>query len=190
MNRGGWRYGAGRPAWHAKAENCRRLDVRRLSRDGSLREGASCTWGWQVNGESRGTVGMRAESDALVFTYSMNGTSIRQRLPILRTACHFGGGRPWFACPRCGRRVAVLFLRDDFNCRACSRVAYASQPEDALGRPGEAAEDRSQAGGELAASEGHAPRNVRATNLCHLAMRGGTRGGSVRLCPSPLSRPC
>ena len=134
MPRGGWRYGAGRPASNVKAEHCRRLDVRRLSRDGWLREGASCTWGWHANGESRGTVRMRAESDALMLTYSMNGTPIYQRLPLLRTACNFGGSRPWFACPRCERRVAVLCLSDGFNCRACSRVAYPSQSEDAVDR--------------------------------------------------------
>lgn len=134
MTRGGWRYGAGRPAWHVKAESCRLLDVRRLSRDGWLREGASCTWGWHANGESRGTVGMRAESDALVLTYSMNGVPMHQRLPVLRTACRFGGGRPWFSCPRCNRRVAVLYLRVGFNCRVCSQVAYTSQSEDALAR--------------------------------------------------------
>ena len=60
---------------------------------------------------------------------------ISNTLRIERTACNFGGTRPWLCCPRCRGRVAVLFLRgSQFICRACGRVAYASQSEDSLGR--------------------------------------------------------
>lgn len=53
-----------------------------------------------------------------------------------RTACNYGSLRSWFACPRCRRRVGVLFLRGTagFVCRKCGRVAYRSQSEDVMGR--------------------------------------------------------
>lgn len=134
MSRGGTRYGAGRPGWHVKAEHCRRLDARRLQRDGWLRPGASCLWGWNADGESLGSISLSAEAGALRLTYSLNGEPMAQRVPILLTACHYGGARSWFACPNCGARVAILYLRRAFACRKCSRVAYASQSDDDVGR--------------------------------------------------------
>ena len=46
MGTGGTRYGAGRPAQHAKAEHCKRLDVRRWHREGVLQAGVSGSWVW------------------------------------------------------------------------------------------------------------------------------------------------
>jgi hypothetical protein len=67
--------------------------------------------------------------------YRMNGELMDQRVPILRTSCHFGGLRSWFGCPRCGGRVAMLYLRNrGFACRKCNRIAYGSQSDDAMGR--------------------------------------------------------
>lgn len=134
MSRGGWRYGAGRPGWHVKAEHCRRLEVARLHRERLLRPEVSCTWAWHADGESLGSIGIRAEADAVLLSYTLDGASVHQRVVIQRTPCNYGGSRPWFACPRCARRVGVLYLRSRFACRRCSRVVYASQSEDALGR--------------------------------------------------------
>ena len=40
------------------------------------------------------------------------------------TSCNFGGVRPWFVCPDCGYRVALLF---DNACRRCRGIKYESQ---------------------------------------------------------------
>lgn len=53
-------------------------------------------------------------------------------LPIDWTPCHFGGRRPWFLCPSCGRRVGKLywlrrFSRMLFACRACADLGYETQ---------------------------------------------------------------
>jgi hypothetical protein len=67
--------------------------------------------------------------------------STEQRVPILWTACHFGGRRPWFRCAvystgrYCGRRVAVLYAAGDrFACRHCYGLCYASQQESPQSR--------------------------------------------------------
>lgn len=53
----------------------------------------------------------------------------------MRSACSYGGTRPWLLCPPCGNRVAMLYLRSGrFICRRCARVVYASQSEDLIGR--------------------------------------------------------
>ncbi len=41
-----------------------------------------------------------------------------------------GGKRPWFLCPSCGRRCAVLYsLGSRIICRKCGRLSYESQYE-------------------------------------------------------------
>ena len=65
--------------------------------------------------------------------------STEQRVPILWTACHFGGRRPWYRCAVYsngqyrGRRVAVLYGAGDlFACRHCyGRNRPLNRPGDA-----------------------------------------------------------
>ena len=96
---------------------------------------------WRRDGELAGTIGVRTERDAVVLSYRVRGLldvewkPIEQRVPITRTACHFGGRCvPWFICPvhihgrYYGRRVALLYLAGEvFACRKCYGLAYASQ---------------------------------------------------------------
>lgn len=137
MGTGGMRWGAGRPAYKGKAEACQRLDVRDLARRGMLDPGLSGDWVWSNShtGERTGSISYSMEEDAAVLSYSVNGKSERQRVPILRTGCNYGGTRPWFACAHCSARVAVIyFRRGGFYCRKCAQVAYSSQSEDELSR--------------------------------------------------------
>ena len=51
------------------------------------------------------------------------------------TPCNFGGHRPWFTCPTCGRRAGALFAPqhatqpDQWRCRHCRGLQYATQHE-------------------------------------------------------------
>jgi hypothetical protein len=137
MSRGGMRWGAGRPAWHVKAEYCRQIDARRWAREGVLRQGRSGGWGWRdsESGNVVASIGYDVMGPAVTLTYSMQGRHMRQCVPILTTPCTYGSARYWFGCPRCGRRVAILYLRNaGFGCRKCCRIAYKSQSEDQLDR--------------------------------------------------------
>lgn len=137
MGTGGMRYGAGRPGWHVKAEHCRNIDARRWTREGILQAGRSGGWAWTDpdTGKQTASIGYSVAADAVTLIYSMNGTPTRQHVPILATGCNFGGQRHWFGCPGCGKRVAVLYLRNrGFACRKCNRIAYASQSDDELDR--------------------------------------------------------
>lgn len=132
--KGGWRYGAGRPGWRPKTGYAARLDVRRLARDGYLAPGLGITWRW-TNGQ---TAACTAETDGLRLSYRYEFTDgardIEVRVNLIRTPCHLGGSRVWFGCPRCGRRVAILYLWGWPRCRTCSRMSYPSQSEDAIAR--------------------------------------------------------
>lgn len=47
------------------------------------------------------------------------------------TPCTFGGSRPWFICPACKYRVAILF---GDGCRRCKGIRYQSQYDARLDR--------------------------------------------------------
>lgn len=53
---------------------------------------------------------------------------------LWRSPCAYGGTRPWFACPRCKRCVAIVYLGNVTGCRRCLRLRYPSQSDDSLGR--------------------------------------------------------
>ena len=101
MPRGGIRYGAGRPGWKGKAEQCLPLDVRRLGTTDKLRNGYSGSFSWtdSCTGERVGCIGYAVQDGALVLSYAINGDPRNQCIPMVRTPCHFGGTRAWFICP-------------------------------------------------------------------------------------------
>lgn len=136
MSRGGSRFGAGRPGYKSKAENCLRLDVRALARDSVLSRAAGSSVRWSRASEEIGSIGVYPQGRSSVrLGFSCDGQPCAQSIPLRYTPCNIGGERPWFACPVCTRRCAVLYLKASrFACRKCQRVAYASQSEDACGR--------------------------------------------------------
>jgi hypothetical protein len=54
--------------------------------------------------------------------------STGQVVYLQSTGCRFGGVRWWFACPRCERRCAKLYLRSNAGllCRVCQDLTYRS----------------------------------------------------------------
>ena len=133
-----------RPAYGGRTtcESCKSIDVRRWHREGWLSPGRRFSCSWTSRGEPSGNIGVRTESDAAVLVYRSRSYGdaewrpIEQRVPIVWTACPFGGRRPWFLCSvsangrYCGRRVALLYAAGElFACRCCYDLAYASQHE-------------------------------------------------------------
>ena len=128
-------------------ESCLAIDVHEWKRRGFLRPGQRFPVSWNRAGFPCGSISVRTESDAVVLIFrsqhpgETEWKSTEQRVPILWTACHFGGRRPWFRCTvysngqYCGRRVAVLYAAGDlFACRHCYGSGYASQQESPQSR--------------------------------------------------------
>lgn len=124
--------------WDKKAtcEEHRRVDVRYMRRRGLLYEGAIGTLSWGCRGEPSGWIQYRIHDDTLIliYRYRCNGGDwepVEQRVTIDRTPCHYGGYRPWWHCPDCGRRVAVLYGAGKyFLCRHCYGLSYITRQED------------------------------------------------------------
>jgi len=119
----------------ATTENSLPLDIRRLQRDGLLTPGRAFSWQWTVNDRVRASIQIRAEvwQVELVYNYTPQGRPaevIRQAVMLETTPCTLGGHRPWFRCPDCARRVAVIYGKGRlFSCRQCKGLGYASQAE-------------------------------------------------------------
>src|SRR5690242_18304542 len=119
-----------------KVEHHLSIDVRRLSRLGLLEVGRVFDWIWGEGGAAGRVWISVTDEDELAFTYRIgdgrSGSSVAAQCDVglSRTACHYGGERVWFHCPRCDRRVAILhYAGPEFLCRICLSLTYASQSE-------------------------------------------------------------
>ena len=111
------------------------LDIRKIARKGLLVPGSSFSWQWLVN--DRQVAGISIQVDfhqSMVLSYRLKSTGevVEQRVQTQTSPCHLGGQRPWFTCPRCSKRVAVLYAPGRyFACRQCGGLGYATQKEGA-----------------------------------------------------------
>ncbi len=130
----GRRWGGGKNT----AEDSLPLDIRKLQRAGLLTPGREFAWQWTVNDKPVANIRVKVEIERvlLVYRHRRRGDSewqdVEQPIHLLHTCCTYGGTRPWWCCPSCSRRVAVLYCPGElYACRHCYRLAYESQREDA-----------------------------------------------------------
>ena len=116
------------------------VDVRYLKRHNLLRPGASGQLSWSMGGEQSASVGFRVEAERLVLVfrhrpYGGVWESVEETVRFDRTPCTFGGTRTWLLCPKCSKRVAVIYSAGKhFLCRYCCDLNYACQQETTNGR--------------------------------------------------------
>lgn len=113
--------------------------MRWLHREGFLIPGRSSNVKWSRNGERVADINIRVEDGRVILFYSVSSNggereAMEYPVPLDWTSCHFSARRPWFLCPCCGRRVAVLFGGKVFACRHCHNLAYDCQREAAHSR--------------------------------------------------------
>lgn len=113
-----------------------RLDIRYLARNSMLENGRCFHMHWHRRASSS-SVEITVDDGGLILRYRYDGKPMHYRIQITRTACNYGGSRPWVICPHCGKRYAVLCLGSHgrFACRKCLNLCYASQqksPQNSL----------------------------------------------------------
>ena len=125
--------GSGRRSERDLTADHRQLDVRALHRAGMLEPGHIGRWRWMRRGVERASIQIEAYEAALFLRYQVNRRGevkpYSYAVHLDWTSCTFGGRRPWFLCPSCGQRVAILYGKQNFVCRHCRGLAYASQRE-------------------------------------------------------------
>ena len=110
------------------------LDIRKIMRKGLLMPGSRFSWQWLVNDRQVAGISIRVDFQGMVLSYRMKSTGevVEQRVQTQTSPCHLGGQRHWFTCPRCSKRVAVLYAPGRyFSCRQCGGLGYATQKEGA-----------------------------------------------------------
>jgi hypothetical protein len=133
-------YGSGRIGEKTLTSQMMELDVRELYRHGYVQKSASSYAELQHKGinEYRNIL-IYFDSEQLTINYSYERYSgDRKRVNTIVqfdwTPCHYGGFRPWFLCPKCGKRVAILYGGKHFNYRICRKLAYPSENESKASR--------------------------------------------------------
>jgi hypothetical protein len=143
--------GVGSGSWYrwdkkTTTDECHRVDVRYLHRNGLLSPWRWFSLSWSRAGRQTGSIRGVVEGDRpdwviLLFRYrrgfGAEWEDVEEPVDLTWTPCNFGGERPWFICPgvvndvRCGRRVAVLHANGKyFLCRHCYGLSYESQREN------------------------------------------------------------
>jgi hypothetical protein len=117
-------------------EDSKPLDAWKLAREGWFTPGKVCISRWTRGDAVTGTVSFQAMDGAIRFRYTQTDywTDIERShdyvVEVIRTPATVGGERVWFLCPRCYRRVRMLYLPPNagrFACRHCHNLAYSSQ---------------------------------------------------------------
>ena len=179
--------GSGRRGGRDVTADYRRLDVRELHRAGVLIPGWRGGWNWYRNGEKRADIQIevRATSIQLRYRATDHGEWRDYDYPVglVRTDCNYGGTRPWFLCPRCGRRVAILYGGAVFICRRCRDLAYEVQREDGtdrLARRADAIRDRLGWEAGILNPDGWKPKGMHWRTFWRLkAEHGRLKGGAL-----------
>ncbi|MGE0044902.1 MAG: hypothetical protein AB7J28_01735 [Hyphomonadaceae bacterium] len=140
-----------------------------LRRAGVLDAGAYRVWRWSIGEREIARIGVRGAEDGLRLVYAVGTGEARQhvddRVRVLWRPCRFGGVRPFFTCPGCGRMILNLHLTNGrFRCRTCARLTYATRRERARDRHLRAANRlRRKLGGEAGCQSlfGQRPKGMR-----------------------------
>jgi len=111
-------------------------DARDLHRAGVLVPGWRGGWCWYRNGEKRASITLEVGASFVRLQYDVadhqgGREGHDYHVGLSWTGCNYGGSRPWFLCPCCGRRVAILYGGAVFACRHCRGLAYEVQRETA-----------------------------------------------------------
>lgn len=128
-------FGSGRKMFRLPAWQMLHLDVRVLHQRGCLRPGLGMLLHWPLRNGGEASIGVITKADSIRLYYRTGGGEhIDEVVRLDLTPCNYGGTRPWFLCPKCGRRVGVLLGGPRFWCRHCHNVAYGVENESKLDR--------------------------------------------------------
>lgn len=85
------------------------------------------TWHWHLYGCAADFSIRATHSELRVIFHDRIRT--QQHIPLRATTPNYGGIRWWFLCPRCSRRVSLLYKPSNlqwFLCRYCYELTYES----------------------------------------------------------------
>ncbi len=133
-------YGSGRAGGKTLTSQMTELNIRFLHRHGLIKKATLSPLNLLHKGRNESeNIHIRVDAQQLSINYFYREYSgechpICLIIKFDWTSCHFGGHRPWFLCPKCRRRVAILYAEKNFRCRICRNLAYPSENESPADR--------------------------------------------------------
>ena len=169
--------------WDSKTttESQHRIDIRWLKKKGFLRPGNMGSLAWSRGDEQTGSINFNMEEGHMILNYRHRPhggewAPVEQEVSFDWTLCNYGGQRTWFLCPRCWRRVALLYGAGKyFFCRHCYGLVYSSQQEsrpDRLMRKARKIRARLGAGNDLMEPILSKPKNMHQKTFYRIWQRG------------------
>ncbi len=73
-----------------------------------------------------------AQSIAVNYTY--RSKPYQYSIQLTKTSCNYGNFRYWWLCPKCSKRVSVLYCASLYVCRHCIGANYGSQLQQPIDR--------------------------------------------------------
>lgn len=67
-------------------------------------------------------------------SYSYRSKPYQYSIQLSKTACNYGHYRHWWLCPKCSKRVSVLYCAGLYVCRHCIGANYGSQLQQPVDR--------------------------------------------------------
>ena len=72
--------------------------------------------------------------NSIELAYSYRSKSYSYIVQLTKTPCTYGGYRHWWLCPKCSKRVSVLYCAGIYVCRHCIGANYSSQLQQPIDR--------------------------------------------------------
>ena len=76
----------------------------------------------------------QAAEPFLDLNYQYRGKAYDYSIQVSKTPCNYGGYRHWWLCPKCSKRVSVLYCAGVYVCRHCIGANYGSQLQQPIDR--------------------------------------------------------
>lgn len=110
----------------------KRIDIRWMKKQRYLQPGCFGKLSWTSRGKPSGSIGFKMEENKMILKYNHRSRgedweAVEQIIQFDKTPCNYGGYRKWFLCPKCYKRVAILYGAGKyFLCRHCHDLTYDS----------------------------------------------------------------
>lgn len=75
-----------------------------------------------------------SNADSIKVGYSYRNKPYSYTVQLTKTRCNYGNYRHWWLCPKCSKRVSVLYCAGSYVCRHCIGCNYGSQLQQPIDR--------------------------------------------------------
>ena len=118
----------------ATTDDISSVDVRALHRWQDISDPITRTVTWSRGGVTHTKMTIEKTTKGLLFSYlfkryGSEPVQVERYVTLQFSDTQFGGRRPWFTCPNCKRRTAIVFISRGIGCRKCFGIRHQSQNE-------------------------------------------------------------